>query len=264
MSETSNQWLTSLFLTAATFWGIGPRALGDSPEDTLKQNGLKQVGPLYVLEAEQDVKKKLAEVKQLSRQMKYAKLQQASYGTAQDHQALIQNLNNQIGQIKSEINAVNQQISRLPKFRGRFASGYVQEENAELTAYRSQLNAELGQQNALLSQVKTHPPDAKMKDKLDAEARDRQDEYQKAVTDLVQLVGTAQEKYGKLAKDAEVQKALGALELKIRPSPKLGPSHEFHETVKLVDKLQKDTGDTASESKAKTARKPRRSARSAP
>ena len=163
------------------------------------------MGPLYVLEAEQDVKKKLAEVKQLSRQMKYARLQQASYGTAQDHQALIQNLNNQVGQIKAEINAVNQQMSRLPRFRGRFANMYVQEQNAELMAYRNQLNAELGQQNAMLNQVKTHPPDPKMKDKLDAEARDRQDEYQKAVTDLVQLVGTTQEKYAVLAKDARGQ-----------------------------------------------------------
>jgi len=264
MGETRNQWLAGLFLAATTFWGIGARALGDSPEDVLKKNGLKQVGPLYVLETEQDVKKKLAEVKQLSRQMKYAKAQQASYGTAEDHQALIQNLNNQVGQIRAEINAVTQQINRLPRFRGRFASGYASEENAELTAYRSQLNAELVQQNALLSQVKSHPPDPKMKDKLDADARDRHDEYQKAVTDLVQLVGTTQEKYGTLAKDAEVQKALGALELKIRPSPKLGPSHEFHETVKLVDKLEKDTGDTGSESKAKSARRPRRSARPAP
>ena len=162
------------------------------------------------------------------------------------------------------MNAVNQQINRLPRFRGRFASGYVTEENAELTAYRNQLNAELGQQNAMLNQVKTHPPDPKMKDKLDTDARERQDEYQKAVTDLVQLVGTTQEKYATLAKDAGVKKALADLELKIRPSPKLGPSHEFHETVKLVEKLDKDTGDFASESKPKTVHKPRRSARPAP
>ena len=84
------------------------------------------------------------------------------------------------------------------------------------------------------------------------------------MTDLVQLVGTAQEKYAALAKDAGVKKALEALELKVRPSPKLGPSHEFHETVKLVDKLEKDTGDPASESKTKTTHKPRRSARPAP
>lgn len=253
-----------LFLTVMGFWGSCARALGDPPEEVLKKNGLRPVGPVYVLEMEQDVKKKLAEVKQLSRQMKYARLQQASYGTPQDHQALIQNLANQAAQIKAEINAVNQQVSRLPRFRGRFTNVYVQEQNAELIAYRNQLNAELGQQNAMLNQVKTHPPDPKMKDKLDADARDRQDEYHKAVTDLVQLVGTAQEKYAVLAKDAGVNKALAALELKVRPSPKLGPSHEFHETVKLVDKLEKDTGDPALESKPKAIHKPRRSTRPAP
>jgi hypothetical protein len=264
MSRTRKQWLTSVFLTATTLWGTGVRAAGESPEEVLSRSGLEQVGPLYVLKGEQDVKKKLAQVKQLSRQMRYARLQQESYGTAQDHQALIQNLTAQVAQIKADIATAGQQMNRLPRFRGRFANMYVQEEHAELMAYRNQLNAELGQQNALLNQVKSHPPDPKMKDKLAADARARQDDYQKAVTDLVQLVGTTQEKYGALAKDAEVKKALEALELKIRPSPKLGPSHEFHETVKLVDKLERDTGDSSSESKTKTVHKPRRSARPAP
>ena len=40
--------------------------------------------------------------------------------TAQDHQALIQNLNTQVGQIKAEINAVSQQMNRMPRFRGRY------------------------------------------------------------------------------------------------------------------------------------------------
>src|SRR6476620_11124299 len=110
MGGTRNQWLTGLFLTVMVFWGSSDRTLRDSPEEILKKNGLKPIGPIHVLEMEQDVKKKLAEVKQLSRQMKYAKLQQASYGTPQDHQTLIQNLTSQVGQIKSEINAVNQQV----------------------------------------------------------------------------------------------------------------------------------------------------------
>ena len=262
MGGTRNQWLTGVFLTAMTFWGIGARALGDSPEEVLKRNGLKQVGPLYVLEGEQDVKKKLAEVRQLSRQTNYARLQQASFGTPQDHQALIQNLNNQVGQIRAEINAVNQQIGRLSRFRNRLANNYVQEQNAELNAYRNQLNYELGQQNNLLNQVKSHPPDPKMKQKIDADAQARSDEYYQAVHDLAQLVSTIKEKYAKLAKDDDVKKALGALSLKIRPQPKLGPSHEFHETVKVVEKLEKDSAEPqpSFEPASKTARKSRRAA----
>ena len=261
MVGTRSWWLTSLFLATMSLWATGVRALGDSPDEVLKRNGLKQVGPLYMLEGEQDVKKKLAEVKQLSRQLKYARLQQASYGTAQDHQALIQNLNNQVNQIKAEINAVNRQMSRSPGFGGRFARYYAQGQRADLTAYRNQLDAELNQQNNLLAQAKSHPFDPKMKDKLDAEARDRQDDYQKAVTDLVQLVGTIKDKYAKLAKDDEVKKALDGLSLKIRPSPKLGPSHEFHETAKLAEKLEKESANPqpSSEPAAKTSRKSRRS-----
>ena len=86
------------------YCGSHAHALADSPGEILTKNGLKQVGPLYVLDAEVEAKKKLGEVRRLSRPLKSAKLQQELHGTAQDHQALIQNLNTQIGQIKVEIN----------------------------------------------------------------------------------------------------------------------------------------------------------------
>ena len=79
MSGTRNRWLTGLFLSAITLWPTAARATGDSPELVLKRNGLEPVGPLFVLEGEQEVKKKLTEVRQLSRQMNYARLQQAAY-----------------------------------------------------------------------------------------------------------------------------------------------------------------------------------------
>jgi hypothetical protein len=258
MGRTHRAWLFGFCVLATASWVNVGRAVGDSPEDVLKQKGLKQVGPMYLLGTESEAKKKLNEVRQLSRQLKTARLQQASYGTPQDHQALIQNLNSQVSQIRAEINAVNQQINRLPRFRGRFVNMYVQAEQAELLAYRNQLNAELAQQNALLSQVRTHPPDPKMKQKIDADVQRKQEEYEKALADLAQLVSSTQEKYAGLAKDDEVKKALAALELKIRPSPKLGPSHEFHELVKVVDKLQKEPAESSPEPKAKAARKSRR------
>lgn len=101
-----------------------------------------------------------------------------------------------------------------------------------------------------------------MKQKIDADAQARSDEYYQAVHDLAQLVSTIKEKYAKLAKDDDVKKALGALSLKIRPQPKLGPSHEFHETVKVVEKLEKDSAEPqpSFEPASKTARKSRRAA----
>ena len=57
----------------------------------------------------------------------------------------------------------------------------MQQQYAELTAYRNQLNSELGQQNNWLAQLKAHPPDPKMKQKLDGEVQERSDEYDQAV-----------------------------------------------------------------------------------
>jgi chromosome segregation ATPase len=259
MGPTQRSWLFGFCVIATASWASVSRAAGDSPEDVLKKNGLKQAGPMYVLEAESAAKKKLTEVRQLSRQLKIARLQQATYGTAQDHQALMQNLSAQVNQIKAEINAVNQQVNRLPRFRNRFANTYAQAEHAELLAYRNQLNAELAQQNNLLTQVKTHPPDPKIKEKIDADVHARQEEYEKEVSDLAQLVSSTQEKYAALSKDNEVKRALAALELKIRPSPQLGPSHEFHALVKVVDKLRNEPAEASPEPKAKAVRKSRRS-----
>jgi hypothetical protein len=240
MSRVRHTWLGCLCLLAATSWSTGVCVAADSPEDVLKSSGLKQSGPLYVLEAEAQAKQKLGEIKHLSRQLKNAKQQQQAYGTAQDRQALIQNMTAQVNQIRAQSTAVGQQMNQIPRYRGRYSNYMVQGQRAEMQAYRNQLNAQVNQQNALLNQVKSRPFDPKMKDKLDSEVKSRREEYQQAVSDLSQLVKTTQDKYKGLAKDEGVTKALAALELKIRPSPHLGPSHEFHELVKTVEKLAKD------------------------
>ena len=67
----------------------------------------------------------------------------------------------QVNQLRTEINGVTQQINRLPRYRGRLANNYAQEEYAELVAYRNQLNFTLTQQRALLGQVRSQPPDPK-------------------------------------------------------------------------------------------------------
>ena len=259
MSRVLRLGLGCLCLIVATSWTARTYATGDSPEDVLKASGLKQSGPLFILETEADAKKKLSEVKQLSRQLNNAKMQQRSFGTAKDREAFIRNMTAQINQIRAESNAVGQQMNRLPRYGGRYGGGYFyQGQRAQLQAYRNQLNAEIKQQNALLNQVKSHPFDSKMKDKFDAEAKSRQDEYRQAVTDLVQLVKTTREKYTQLAKDEGVKKALDALGLKIRPSPKLGPSHEFRDILKTVEKLEKEApADAFSDSKPTTTPSPK-------
>jgi signal transduction histidine kinase len=234
----------------------------DSPaEKVLAKQGLKRVGSLYVLDAESDVKKKLEEVRQLSKQWNSARVQQAAVGTAKDHQELMQELNGQVTQIRSEIAAVNQQIARVPRFRGRFWSAYAQEQNAELNAYRNQLNLALNQQNAFLNQVRSRPPDPKLQQKLASDVESARDKYVQEARDLIKLVQSTKEKYSSLAHNDEVKKALNSIESGARAKPKLGPSHEFLALGKLVDKLEKELGEPPADVSPKASRKPRRAAR---
>lgn len=252
-----------LCVLAASFWGASVRAGADSPEDVLKSNGLKQSGPVYILETEADAKKKLNEVKEIARQLQYARLQQQAFGTPQEREAFLQNMTAQINQLRAESNAVGQQMNRFPRFGGRRARYFYQSQRNQMQAYRNQLNAEINQQNAFLKQVKSRPFDTNTKDKLDAEAKSLADEYQHAVRDLNELVRTTHEKYRELAKDDGVKKALEALQLKIRPSPKLGPSHEFREILKTAEKLEREAPPDPFSDPAPAAKNSSRRARSA-
>ncbi len=268
MGRAMGKWTTGLLIVAATSWATGIRAAeppqaAESPqEEVLKKNGLKALGPIYVLEAESDVKKKVSEVKLLSKQWNHARLQQQSILSAKDHQAMIQGLTGQVNQLRAEINVVTQQMNRLPRYRGRLANNYAQEEYAELVAYRNQLNFTLTQQNALLGQVRSQPSDPKLKQKIDDEVQARHDEYLQAVHDLTQLVTTTKEKYAALAKNDKVTKALAGLDPATKPRPQLGPSHGFHENVKLAERFEKDAAQSPAEPKAKAITKSKRGANS--
>jgi hypothetical protein len=232
-------------------WTIG-QASESQAEQVLAKSGLKLVGSLYVLDAESEAKAKLKQVRLLSKRWNDARVQQASAGSLKDHQELVRDLTARVNQIRNEINAVNQQAARLPRFRNRFMNNYVQEQHAELNAYRNELNLALGQQNALLSEVKSRPPDPKLKPKLDSDVEARREEYTQAVRDLVEQVHTTREKYASLSKNGEVKRALAQLEGMVKPSPKLGPTHEFVGIVKLVEKLEKNSPETSSTASSKT------------
>jgi hypothetical protein len=226
--------------------------------EILKNHGLKALGPIYVVDTEADAKKKASEIKLLSKQWKQAKAQQESVPSPEQYKAMIQGLNSQISQLRAQLNTVNNEINRLPRFRGRFSTSYSQEAYAELLATRNQLNMTMSQQNALLGQLRGHPPDPKVRQKLDGDAQARHDEYLQAVHDLSQLVVATKDKYAALAKNDEVTKALAGLDPAIKPRPQLGPSHEFHELAKLADRLEKETAEFPAEPKSKATAKTKR------
>ncbi len=267
------KWTAGLLIVAATSWATAsraaePRQAAESPqEEVLKKNGLKPLGPIYVLETEADVKQKVSEVKLLSKQLKNARLKQQSTLSPQEYQARVQGLTPQIAQLRAELNTMNQQINRFPRFRGRMANSNAQADYQALIASRNQLNYNLNQQTLELSQFKSHPPDPKAKQKADDEVQAKHVEYVQAVHDLSQLVSTTRDKYAALARNDEITKALAGLDPAIKPRPQLGPSHEFHETIKLAERYEKDAAQSPAPLKAKAASKLKHganSSRSAP
>jgi len=214
-------------------------AAEDPQNEVLKKHGLKIVGSLCVLETESDVKNKMSELRRLSKQLNYSIMQQQGTMSAKDLQQTLKTLGTQISQIRSEINAVSQQMNRVPRGRRGFVNTYAADQFVELNLYRSQLQAELQQDTAFLDQLKNQTADPKAREKIDAEVRDRREAYHQALLDLRKLVDTATEKYEELAKDEDVKKAMVAAGKAMRNKIDLGPSREFSNNVKLLEKLEK-------------------------
>ena len=59
MGRAMGKWTARLLIVAATSWATAIRAAESPQEEVLRKNGLKTLGPIYVLEAESDVKKKV-------------------------------------------------------------------------------------------------------------------------------------------------------------------------------------------------------------
>ena len=148
-------------------------------------------------------------------------------------------MKNELNQMRSQINQLNQQMNTLPRFRGRFASTYAQEQYNEMMIYRNQLQMQVNQESAY-AQSASEPegrPESQGEDRRRG-AR-RREGYHQALQDLRTLADSITEKYAELAKDAEVKKAIAGLGKGKREKPKLGPSHDFLNNVKLLEKLEK-------------------------
>jgi hypothetical protein len=131
----------------------------------------------------------------------------------------------------------------------------VTEEYTEFQIYRNQLQAQVNETTAYLSQLKSQPFDPKMKVKIDNEVVEHRQTYDEALVALRTMIDTAQQNYAKLAADETVTKTLHAMGRTAKIAPKLGPSHEFSVAVKLLEKLERETARTDSrETHTKPAR----------
>jgi len=232
--------VATVLAAVLAFVGRVPVLAAEGPQnEVLKKHGLKIVGSLSVLETESDVKNKMNEVRRLSKQLNYSIMQQQGTMSAEDYQQTIKNLGAQIDQMRAQINLANQQMASLPRFRGRLSTTMAQEQYYELLNYRNQLQLEVNQEAAWLNQLRSQKFDPKSKEKIDAEVRDRREAYHQALLDLRKLVDSTTEKYGELAEDQDVKKAIAAAGKAMRNKLDLGPSHEFLNNVKLLEKLEK-------------------------
>jgi hypothetical protein len=248
-----------------TFGGRMPlRAADGGEKDVLKMNGLTAARTLWVLEAEVDFKNKLNDARRQLRQLEYAVMLQRGTLSAKDYQDTVKNVTNQINQMRAQVTAFNQQMNRMPRGRrGMLMNNYVQAEYNELLMYRNQLQMEINLESNWLNQLKAQQADPKSKDKIDAEVNDRRETYHQAMLDLRTLADSTTEKYAEVAKSEEVKKALVAAGKGVKDKPRLGPSHEFLNNVKLFEKLERaESGEEPKATKSKSGRRSRTGSKS--
>jgi hypothetical protein len=243
--------------------GLPARSAQSPDGEVLKKNKLKIAGSLEVLESESEFKTKLTDARKLQRQLGYSLLQQKMTLSPQDRQKAIEGFRNEVNQMRNMINQVSQQMNALPRFRGRLTSSYAQEEYAELQIYRNQLQAQVTQESAMINQLQqSQKADPKAKDTIDAEVRDRREAYHQALADLRTLADSTTEKYAELAKSDEIKQAIEQIGKGKRDKPKLGPSHDFLNDVKLLEKLEKaESAPEGDFSQPKASRRSRRSSK---
>jgi hypothetical protein len=289
---------TAACLTVALACLASPqvRAADGTENAVLKKHGLKMAGLLAVATEEAEIKTKLSDARRLSKQLSQSLMQQKATMSPEEMQKTVKTLGTRINELRSEVNAVNQQMNQVPRTNtnagyGRFGGGMGYGNNggmgygnnggmgyannggmtfannnaaemySELLAYRTQVQAELEQDSYFLNQLKSQPPaDPKAKDGIDSVVRNRRDAYHEALVDIRKLVDSATAKYDEVAKNTEIKKALNILGKGQRETPKLGPSREFLNNVKLLEKLEKSESSGETEpTHATTARKGRRS-----
>jgi hypothetical protein len=291
---------TAACLTVALACLASPqvRAADGPGNEVLKKHGLKMAGLLAVATEEAEIKTKLSDARRLSKQLSQSLMQQKATMSPEEMQKTVKTLGTRINELRSELNAVNQQMNQVPRTNtnagyGRFGGGIGYGNNggmgygnnggmgyannggmtfannnaaelySELLAYRTQVQAELEQDSYFVNQLKSQPPaDPKAKDGIDSVVRNRRDAYHEALVEIRKLVDSATAKYDEVAKNSEIKKALNILGKGQRETPKLGPSREFLNNVKLLEKLEKaePSGETEP-THATPARRGRRSAK---
>jgi clan AA aspartic protease (TIGR02281 family) len=103
----------------------------------------------------------------------------------------------------------------------------------------NQLVAAINEITDRLNLLRAQAADPNWKQEIDKEVPQRRAAFIQAVLDLRQLVDSTVKQYAVLADDDSIKKALNDLGTKSKSSLKLGPSRDFQEKVKLLEKIEK-------------------------
>jgi clan AA aspartic protease (TIGR02281 family) len=224
------RWFLALFVTIAA--GAAPRpasTAADSPEELLKARGLKRVGSTYVLASENEVQKKINDLKVLSNQLAQAARYQAGVEQqGQDEKGMLRAMLQRRVELNQQIAAFDEQIRNF----GGAAPELIRQRNMVVNEYNG-----LGDQINLLRTGQASDP--KLQDQLTAEVSKYRVRYIQAVLDLRQLVDTATKAYAELGGDAAVKDAIDALGRTSKAKLKLGPSAQFTNNVKLLERVER-------------------------
>jgi uncharacterized phage infection (PIP) family protein YhgE len=210
----------------------GPAAK-TSPEELLKGLGLHRAHAVYyVLDAEAEVKKKLGVARSLLERWNSVRSQQAAL---QEVGGQIQALTEQSNQLRQAINSSNMQMNNYRmSYGGRGFRGYN-----PMLAQRNQYTMTLNAVNQQLNLLKSQAPTPQRSKELDAEAQRQRDAFVSAVHDLRELVDSTVQKYDELAKNDQAKAALATLGQTAHVALKLGPSREFLDAVKQLERAEK-------------------------
>jgi hypothetical protein len=247
-------WAAGWLAVAGIAGASGVSAAEDPAEKVLKDHGLSRARTVYVIEAESEVKSKLAEARSASDQLKSVHAQQDAL---EENAARIQQLTEQSNQLRQGINAYTMQMANT----SRYGRGMYRNFNPA-TAQRNQLMMNLNLVTGELNRLKLQAPTPKKKQELNDEAQHRREDILQAVHDLRQLVDSTTQKYDELGQNSEVKDALATLGRSRKVNLKLGPSREFLDTVKLLEKLEKSAQTRTREPRTKTSRKSKNSSKS--
>ncbi len=217
MFRSRVHWIVALSALAVLFGLPTARSDDARPEDVLKARGLRRSGQSYVTAAEADLQKKLYAARVAFQNIGYALRQRNLYDQGiQEHKTEIQELTRQFTDVNQQlqqnlpVDVHNQLVAGSNAIGGR--RDFLRAEEAEWSLKQQEIDKQLPRQRAA---------------------------YIQAALDLRERADSAIREYEELSKDDTIKKALSALSAKSKTPFKLGPSRDFQEKLKQIEKLEK-------------------------